>query len=176
MALNLDAKKAIVAQVAEIANSSIAAVAADYRGLTVAKVTALRKAGRQAGVHVQVIRNTLARRALVGSHFEGMGSHLTGPIILAFSKEEPAAAARLFRDFIKENEQLEVKALSVGSALYGAKDLDRIASLPTKNEAIAKLLSVMQAPITKLVRTMAEPQAKLVRVIAAIRTQKEQAA
>jgi len=174
--LNLEAKKAIVAQVAEIANSSISAVAADYRGLTVSQITALRGAGRKVGVHIQVVRNTLAKRALEGSSFDCMRDQLTGPMILAFSKDEPAAAARLFRDFVKDNEQLEVKALSVGGTLYSAQDLDRVASLPTKDEAIAKLLSVMQAPITKLVRTMAEPQAKLVRLLAAIREKKEQAA
>jgi large subunit ribosomal protein L10 len=176
VALNLDAKKAIVAQVAEIANSSVAALAADYRGLTVAQVTALRRAGRKVDVHVQVVRNTLARRALEGSEFECMRDQLTGPMILAFSKNEPAAAARLFRDFVKEIEQLEVKALSVGGTLYGSKDLEKVASLPTKDEAIAQLLSCMQAPISKLVRTMAEPQAKLVRLFAAIREQKEQSA
>lgn len=176
MPLNLESKKAIVAQVAEIAKSSVAAVAADYRGLTVSQVTALRSAGRKVGVHIQVVRNTLAKRALEGSTFDCLRNELTGPMILAFSKEEPAAAARLFRDFVKENEQLEVKALSVGGVLYDAKQLGKVASLPTKDEAISTLLSVMQAPISKLVRTMAEPQAKLVRLLAAIRDQKEQAA
>lgn len=175
MALNLEAKKAIVAQVAQVAQASVAAVAADYRGLTVSQLTKLRRSGRQAGVHIQVVRNTLAKRALTGSVFEKMGQELVGSMILAFSKEEPAAAARLFRDFVKENEKLEVKFLSVGESLYGAADLEKVASLPTKDEAIARLLSVMQAPISKLVRTLAEPQAKLVRVLAAIRSQKEAA-
>ncbi|MBX9704955.1 MAG: 50S ribosomal protein L10, partial [Gammaproteobacteria bacterium] len=100
---------------------------------------------------------------------------LTGPVVLAFSKTEPSAAARLVRDFAKDHEKLEVRALSIGGKLIAANQIDTVATLPTYDEAIAQLLSVMQAPIAKLVRTLAEPNTKLVRTIAAVRDQKQAA-
>jgi len=125
---------------------------------------------------MRVVRNTLARRALEGTQFACMQQELVGPLVLAFSKDEPGAAARLLRDFAKTNEKLKVKALAIDSKLLPAKDLDKLANLPTRDEAIAQLMSVMLAPITKLVRTMAEPHAKLVRTVAAIRDAKQSAA
>lgn len=169
MALNLQQKKTIVAEVADVASQSISAVVADYRGLSVAQMTTLRKQAREGGVYLQVVRNTLARRAVEGTSFECMQDAFKGPLVFAFAKDEPSAAARLMRDFAKENETLEVKALSINGQLLPANDLDRVAKLPTRDEALSMLMSVMQAPITKLVRTLAEPQAKLVRTLAAIR-------
>jgi large subunit ribosomal protein L10 len=125
---------------------------------------------------MRVIRNTLARRAFEGTKFACMHPILVGPLVLAFSMEDPGAAARLFRDFAKKFEKLEVKALSIDGALLPAKDLDRLANLPTRDEAIALLMSVMRAPITQLVRTLVEPHSKLVRTFAALRDQKQQAA
>lgn len=176
MTLRLNDKKAIVAEVAAVAQKATSVVAASYSGLTVAQLTQLRKVSREAGVHVRVVRNTLARRAFEGTQFACMDEALVGPLLLAFSKEEPGAAARVFRDFAKKVEKLQVKALSMDGALFAAKDLNRLANLPTRNEAIAQLLSVMQAPITKFVRTLAEPHGKLVRTIAAVRDQKQQSA
>ena len=173
MTLRLDGKKAIVAEVAEVAKEATSVVAANYSGLTVAQVTELRKQARNAGVYMRVIRNTLARRAFEGTAFSCMDSALIGPLVLAFSKDDPAAAARLFRDFAKKFEKLEVTALSINGALLPAKDLNKLASLPTRNEAIAQLMSVMNAPITKFVRTLAEPHSKLVRTVGAIRDQKQ---
>lgn len=172
MALRLEQKQTIVAEVTESASKALSMVAADYRGLTSANMTQLRADARKAKVKLKIVRNTLARRALKGTSFECMVETLVGPILLAFADEEPGATARLFRDFTKTNDKLEVKSLSVGGKLFGKEQLNVIASLPTKDEAIAKLLSVMQAPIAKLVRTMAEPQAKLVRTIAAVAEQK----
>jgi len=172
--LRLDDKKAIVAEVAKVAKDATSIVAADYCGLTVGQLTELRKSARNSGVYLRVIRNTLARRAFEGTQFACMDPALVGPLVLAFSKEDPGAAARIIKDFAKKYEKLVVRALSIDGALLPAKDLNRLASLPTRDEAIAQLMSVMKAPITKFVRTLAEPHSKLVRVIAAIGDKKKQ--
>jgi large subunit ribosomal protein L10 len=176
MALRLDGKKAIVAEVAEVATQATSLIAAQYSGLTVAQLTELRKKSRDVGVYVRVVRNTLARRAFEGTKFACMDPALVGPLILAFSKDEPGAAARVFKDYVKKWEKLQVKALSIDGKLLEAGDLNKLASLPTRDEAIAQLMSVMLAPITKLVRTLAEPHGKLVRTIAAVRDQKQKSA
>ncbi len=176
MPLNLENKKAIVAEVAKVAANSVSLVAASYRGLTVAQITTLRKTARETGVYMRVVRNTLARRAFEGTKFACMDEALTGPLVLAFSQEDPGAAARLIRDFAKKFDKLEVKAVSIDGVLLPAKDLNRLASLPTRNEAIAQLMSVMKAPITKFVRTLVEPHSKLVRTFAAVRDKKQQTA
>ncbi len=173
MALNLEQKKAIVAEVAEVAVNAVSAVAAEYRGLSVTQTNQLRFKARDMKVHIRVVRNTLAKRALANTAFECMQDALTGPLVLAFSKEDPSAAARLFKDFAKANEKFNIIALSIGGKLLHAKDLDAVASLPTKNEAIAQLMAVLKAPISQFVRTLAEPHAKLVRVVAAVRDQKQ---
>lgn len=175
MALRLENKKEIVAEVSEIASDSVAAVIAYYRGLTVTQMTDLRAKARNSGVYLRVVRNTLARRAVKGTDFECLQDSLTGPVVLAFSRTEPSAAARLVRDFSKDHEQLEVKVLAVGRNLYEASMLAAIAKLPTKDEAIAQLMSVMKAPITKFVRTLNEPTAKMVRTFAAVHEQKSAA-
>jgi large subunit ribosomal protein L10 len=174
--LRIEDKKAIVAEVAEVAKVATSIVAADYCGLTVAQLTQLRKSARSSGVYLRVIRNTLARRAFEGTQFACMDPALVGPLVLAFSKDDPGAAARLIKDFAKKFEKLVVKALSVDGALLPASDLNRLASLPTRNEAISQLMSVMNAPITKFVRTLAEPHSQIVRVIAAVGRKKQEAA
>lgn len=175
MTLKLENKKEIVAEVSEVASDSVAAVIAHYRGLTVAQMTELRAKARNSGVYLRVVRNTLARRAVQGTEFECLTDSLTGPVVLAFSRTEPSAAARLVRDFSKDNDKLEVKVLAVGGNLYEAAQLTAVAKLPTKDEAIAQLMSVMLAPVTKFVRTLNEPTAKLVRTFAALRDQKSAA-
>ena len=132
MTLRLEGKKAIVAEVAEMAKRATAVVAAEYNGLTVKQLTALRKSAREAGVEMRVVRNTLASRAFEGTNFACMQSALVGPLLLAFSQSEPSAAARLIRDFVKTNEKLLVKALSVDGKLLPATDLAALASLPTR--------------------------------------------
>jgi len=168
----LSKKKTIVSEVASVAKEALSVVVADYRGLTVSDMTALRAQARKADVHLRIVRNTLAKRALMGTSFECLGEALVGPSIFAFAKTELAASARLIKDFSKTNDKLKVKALSLGGQLLASSQLDAVAKLPTRDEAIARLLSVMQAPIAKLARTLAEPQAKLVRLLAAIRDQK----
>ena len=175
MALTLEHKKAVVTEVAEVARGALSAIAAEYRGLTVAEMTNLRVNARNAGVYMRVVRNTLARRAFEGTDFACMNDSLSGPLILAFSREEPGSAARVMRDYAKENDKLVIKLVSFGGKLLEISDVGRLADLPTKDEAISQLLSVMMAPIAKLVRTLAEPQAKLVRTLAAVRDQKQTA-
>ncbi len=176
MAIRLEDKKEIVAEVSEIASSALSAVVADYRGLSVEQMTVLRSQARDQGVYLRVVRNTLARRAVKGTEFECLVENLVGPTVLAFSKEDPGAAARLIKDFAKDNEDLEVKALAVGGQAYEAKDIDVLAKLPTYDQAISQLMSVIQAPITKLAQTLNEVPGKLVRTVAAVKTQKEQEA
>jgi len=171
MALRLEDKKALVAEVNEVAVSAHSAVAAEYRGLTVSEMTELRKQAREGGVYMRVVKNTLARRAVEGTDFECMQEALQGPLVLAFSREDPGAAARVLKAFAKDHDKLVPKLVSVGGKLLPAADLERLASLPTLDEARAMLLGVFQAPASKLVRTLAEPAASLARVIAARRDQ-----
>lgn len=172
MALRLEQKQAMVAEVNAVAQTAHSAVAAEYRGLNVAAMTALRVSARDAGVYLRVVKNTLAKRAVEGTEFECLRDELKGPLVLAFSKEEPGAAARVVKDFAKENENLVAKTVVFNGEILPASGLERLASLPTRDEALSLLLSVMKAPITKFVRTLNEPHAKLVRTIAAVRDTK----
>ena len=176
MALGLEDKKAIVAEVSEAAQSALSAVIADYRGLTVGQMTELRKQARDGGVYLKVVRNTLARRAVEGTDFECLQDVLVGPTVLAFSQEDPGAAARLMKDFAKENKELEVKALSISGQVLGAEQIDVLAKMPTLDQARAMLMSVMIAPVTKLTRTLNEFPSSITRVIAAVADEKKKAA
>ena len=161
MALGLEDKKAIVAEVQEAAKGALSAVVADSRGVTVTDMTVLRKQARENGVSLRVVRNTLARRALEGTDYECLNDVFVGPSIIAFSNEHPGAGARILKDFAKGNDKLELKA----AAFEGAKvEIGLLASLPTYDEAIAKLMSVMKEASA----------GKLVRTLAAIRDDKEQ--
>lgn len=175
MALSLEEKKAVVSEVAEIAAVAHSAVAAEYRGLTVAELTELRAKARDGGVYLRVVKNTLAKRAVEGTDFECMQAGLTGPLLLAFSREEPGAAARLMKEFAKEHDRLVPKLVSFGGQMLAATDLDRLAKMPTRDQAISLLMAVMKAPTEKFVRTLNEVPGKLVRTVAAIRDQKQSA-
>lgn len=175
MALSFNEKEAIVAEVAEIASSAFSVVVAEYAGLESVDMDDLRAKSREGGVRLRVVKNTLARRALEGTDFACLQDSLVGPVVMAFSQEDPGAAARVVKDFTKENDKLAVKALSIGGQLLEASELDRLAKLPTKDQAISMLMSVMQAPITKLARTLNEVPGKLVRTVAAIRDDKQAA-
>ncbi len=176
MALRLEDKKTLVTEVNEIAQTAQSVVAAEYRGLSVAKLTELRAKARASRVYMRVVKNTLARRAVAGTPFECIGDKLKGPLILAFSQDDPGAAARLIKGFAKDHDKLVPTLVSLGGSVLPGKDLDRVASLPTRAEALAQLLGVIKAPIGKFVRTLAEPHAKLVRTIAAVKDQKQAAA
>jgi large subunit ribosomal protein L10 len=175
MALNLEDKKALVAEVAEVAATAQSVVAAEYRGLTVGQMTELRAKARTQGVYMRVVKNTLARKALAGTSFESVGPKLKGPLVLAFSKDDPGAAARVVKDFAKANDKLVATLVSLGGQVMPGEDIERVASLPTREQALAMLLGVLKAPIAKLVRTLAEPPAKLARTVAAVRDQKQAA-
>lgn len=169
MGLKLDDKQAMVAEVRSVAATAQAAVAAHYRGLSVSQMTSLRARARQQGVYVRVIKNTIARRAFEGTDFACLKDSLKGPTVLAFSRDEPGAAARVFRDFAKNNEALVTVALAIGGQVYPPSELSRVASLPTLQEARAKLLGLLQTPMSQFVRTLAEPPAKMARLLAALR-------
>jgi len=175
MALNLEQKKAVVAEVADVANRALAAVAAEYRGLTVEEMTDLRAKAREGGVFLKVAKNTLVSRAVEGTEYECMQESLTGPLLFAFSMEDPGAAARLVKDYAKNHDKLIAKLVAVGGQLYDVSELERLSSLPTYDQAIAILMGVMKAPIEKFVRTLAEPHTKLVRTVAAVRDAKQAA-
>ncbi len=173
MALTLEQKQVVVAEVNEIAASALSAVVADYRGLTVAQMTEMRAKARAAGVYLRVVRNTLAKRAVQGTEYECLNESFVGPTLVAFSTEDPGSAARLLKDYAREHNALEVRALAIGGEMLGADQLDRIAQLPTLDQARAMLLAVMLAPVVKLARTLHEVPGKLVRTLAAVRDQKE---
>ncbi|MBV8496585.1 MAG: 50S ribosomal protein L10 [Gammaproteobacteria bacterium] len=175
MALNLEDKKALVAEVAEVASKAHSVVAAEYRGLTVGQMTELRARARKQGVYMRVVKNTLARKALAGTSFESVGPKLRGPLVLAFSKDDPGAAARVVKDFAKAHEKLVATLVSLGGQVLPAAELDKVASLPTREQALSMLLGVLKAPMQKLVGTLAAPGAKLARTVAAIRDQKQSA-
>lgn len=155
MALNLEGKKAVVEEVSKFAAKAHSAVAAEYRGLTVSELTELRKTARETGVYVRVIKNTLAKRAVAGTEFECMGDGLVGPLLMAFSMEDPGSAARLINNFAKTHDKLATKIVAIGGQSFGASELARLARLPTRDQGISLLMSVMKAPVEKLVRTLA---------------------
>ena len=173
MPLNLEDKKALVAEVAEVAAHAQSVVAAEYRGITVSQMTDLRAKARAKGVYMRVVKNTLARKAVAGTSFEAIGPLLKGPLVLAFSKDDPGAAARVIKDFAKANDKLVATLVSIGGPVLPGKDLEKVASLPTREQALSQLLGVLKAPIEKFVRTVAAPHTKLVRTVAAVRDSKQ---
>jgi large subunit ribosomal protein L10 len=161
--------------VAAVAQKAQSVVAAEYRGLTVSQMTELRAKARKQGVYMRVVKNTLARKALAGTSFETVGPKLKGPLVLAFSKDDPGAAARVVKDFAKAHEKLVATLVSLGGQVLPGGDLEKVASLPTREQALAMLLGVLKAPVQKLVGTLAAPAGKLARTVAAVRDQKQAA-
>lgn len=156
MALRLEDKKEIVAAVNQAATGAFSAVVADYRGLNVAQLTELRAKARQQNVYLRVIRNTLARRALEGTDFEPLNDSLVGPTIIAMSlsEDDMGAAARLFKDFAKDNDQLELKTGLYDGKLFSGAEIDVLAKLPNREQALTSLVSVLQAPVSKFARLL----------------------
>ena len=165
MGLTLDAKKAIVDEVNGIAAVAPSAIAAEYIGLTVAEMNELRNAAREAGVYIKVVRNTLARRALENTQFECMRDNLVGPLLLVFSSDEPGSAAKVVRNFAKSNEKLEVKLVSLDGNLLEPSEINKLANLPSLDDARSMLLGLLSSPLTKFVRTISEPTSKFARVL-----------
>ncbi|HAJ76486.1 MAG TPA: 50S ribosomal protein L10 [Gammaproteobacteria bacterium] len=176
MTIGLEDKKQIVSEVNQAANSALSVVLADYHGVDVADMTALRKTARENKVYLRVVRNTLLKMAVAETEFECIQEVLVGPTILAFSQEDPGAAARVLKDFSKENKEFEIKALSIGGKLMEANQIDVLAKLPTLDQARSMLMGVMLAPVTKLARTVNEVPSKVTRAVAAVRDQKQEAA
>ncbi len=168
VALTLQEKKKIVSEVAAVATEAHSAVAAEYHGLSVGEMTELRVKAREGGVYLRVVKNNLAKIALADTDFSCMSDGFVGPLVLAFSQEDPGAAARVIKDFAKEHDKLEVKMLSVGGELLAASELDRLAKLPTRDQALAILAGTLRAPVEKLARTFKEVPGKLVRTVAAV--------
>lgn len=168
MVLNLEQKQKIVAEVNQEAIASVFAVVAEYSGLRVSEMNALRKKAREENVYLRVVRNTLTKRALDKTEFACLTESLDGPVLIAFGKEEPKAAAALVRDFAKEHEKLAVKSLAMSGELFPKEALSKFADLPSRQEALTQLVSVMKAPIARFVKTLSAPYAKLVRTVSAI--------
>ncbi|MCB1607989.1 MAG: 50S ribosomal protein L10 [Xanthomonadales bacterium] len=175
MALNFEQKKEVVAELAEVARGAVSLVAAEYRGLTVAQLTDLRKKARDGGVFLKVVKNTLVKRAVSGTDYECIGEALTGPLMYAFSQEDPGAAGRLVQDYAKTNDKLIPKIVAIGGQMYGPTEVERLANLPTREQALAILLGMLTQPASKLVRTLAEPASMLARTINGVAEQKQAA-
>jgi large subunit ribosomal protein L10 len=172
--LNLDDKKAVVAEVsAEVAHAQ-SIIVAEYRGLEVGDITVLRANARKAGVFLRVLKNTLVRRAVAGTPFEGLADKMVGPLIYGISRD-PVAAAKLLHDFGKSNQHLVIKAGAMPNYVMDVAGVKALASMPSREELLSKLLGTMQAPITQFVRTLNEIPTKFVRGLAAVRDAKETA-
>ena len=171
MSLSLEDKKAVVEQVSGVLSGSQTAIVAEYRGLTVEKMTSLRREARESGVYLRVVKNTLARRAVKGSSFECLDEHLVGPLALAAS-EDPVAAAKVLSKFEKAHDAFEIKVGAMSGALLSHAEIDALAKLPGRDELLAKLVGTMQAPISKFVSTLNEVPSKFLRTLAAVRDAK----
>ena len=172
MALNLTQKKEVVAELADVASKAHSLVAAEYAGLTVQQLTDLRKKARQSGVFVKVAKNTLVSRAVEGTDYAVIQDELTGPLLYAFSQEDPGAAGRLIKDFAKNADKLKPRLVSIGGQKYPGSHVDVLASLPTREQALTMFVSMLAQPATMLARVLAEPAASAARVINAVGQQK----
>ena len=168
MALNLEQKKQVVAELAEVAGTAHSLVAAEYAGLTVDQLTDLRKKARPGGVYLKVAKNTLVSRAVEDTDYAVIKDELTGPLLYAFSPEDPGAAGRLIKEIAKANDKLKPRLVSLGGQMYPGTHVDVLASLPTRDEALSLLLSVMVQPAPLLVRVLAEPASQVARVTNAV--------
>lgn len=174
MGLNLDDKKAVVAEVsAELANAQ-AVIVAEYRGLEVGQITQLRAKARESGVYLRVLKNTLVRRAVEGTPFAGLTEQLVGPLIYGISAD-PVAPAKVLQEFSKANDKLVLKGGAMANYVMDANGVKALASMPSREELLATLLGTMQAPVAKFVQTLNEVPGKFVRTVAAVRDSKETA-
>lgn len=174
MGLNLEEKKAVVAEVSAQVAGAQAIVVAEYRGLEVGQITALRANARKSGVYLRVLKNTLVRRAVAGTPFEGLQKSLVGPLIYGISKD-PVGAAKTLHEFAKGNDKLVIKAGAMANYVMDANGVKALATMPSREELLSKLLGTMQAPIAQFVRTLNEVPTKFVRGLAAVRDAKETA-
>ncbi len=175
MSLNLDEKKEVVAEMSARLKKAQAVVLAEYRGLAVEDITVLRSQARASGVYLRVLKNTLARRAVQGTPFEKLADQMVGPLAYGIS-DDPVAAAKVLHAYAKGHEKLVIKGGAMPNRVMSAKEIGALATMPSREELLAKLLGTMQAPIAKFVQTLNEVPGKFVRTLAALRDQKEKAA
>jgi len=175
MPMRIDDKKIAVEELNEVANKAVSAIAADYHGTTVAELTKLRQEARDSSVHLKVIRNTLAKRALNDTKFSCFEDLLVGPTMLAFSLEDPTSAAKLLNNFTKVNKNFLIKGISLGDSLLELSKLSLIANMPSRDEALAQLAGLLNAPMSKFVSILNQVPSKLVRTLLAVKDQKQQA-
>ena len=175
MSLNLAEKQEVVAEVSERLKNAQAVVLAEYRGITVEDITGLRKEARASGVYLRVLKNTLARRAVQGTPFEKLADQMVGPLAYGIS-DDPVAAAKVLSAYAKKNEKLVIKGGAMPNVVMSVKEVGQLATMPSREELLAKLMGTMQAPIAKFVQTLNEVPGKFVRTVAAVRDQKEKAA
>ena len=171
MSLNLEQKKAVVVEVSEQVSTAQAIIVAEYRGLQVGEMTALRVQARKSGVYLRVLKNTLVRRAVEGTPFSGLANEMVGPLVFGISSD-PVSAAKVLSDFAKANDKFIIKAGAMPNQVMDVQAVQALASLPSRDELLAKLLGTMQAPVAKFVRTLNEVPTKFVRGLAAVRDQK----
>ena len=174
MSLNREEKAVVIEEVSAQVADAQSIIIAEYRGLDVASVTVLRKTARESGVYLRVLKNTLVRRALAGTPFEGLTSQLVGPLMYAVSTD-PVSAAKVLAEFAKSNDKLVIKGGAMPNSLLDVNGVKALATMPSRDELLAKLMGTMQAPITQFVRTLNEVPTKFVRGLAAVRDQKEAA-
>ena len=175
MSLNLAEKKEVVAEVSERLKKAQAVVLAEYRGIAVEDITGLRKEARASGVYLRVLKNTLARRAVQGTPFEKLADQMVGPLAYGIS-DDPVSAAKVLSAYAKKNEKLVIKGGAMPNVVMSVKEVGQLATMPSREELLAKLMGTMQAPIAKFVQTLNEVPGKFVRTVAAVRDQKEKAA
>ncbi len=171
MSLNLEQKKAVVVEVSEQVSTAQAIIVAEYRGLQVGEMTELRAQARKSGVYLRVLKNTLVRRAVEGTPFSGLANEMVGPLVFGISSD-PVSAAKVLSEFAKANDKFIIKAGAMPNQVMDAKGIQALATLPSREELLAKLLGTMQAPVAKFVRTLNEVPTKFVRGLAAVRDQK----
>jgi large subunit ribosomal protein L10 len=175
LGLNLEQKQAVVSEIAAELAKAQTVIVAEYRGLTVSAVTNLRAKARKSGVYLRVLKNTLARRAVKGTPFEKLSDQMAGPLMYGIS-QDPVAGAKVLAEFAKDNELFLIKGGAMPNVLMSVKDVKALATMPSREELLAKLLGTMQAPVTKLARTMNEVPGKFVRTLAALRDAQEKKA
>ena len=174
MSLNLEEKKAVVAEVSEKVAAAQSIILAEYRGMEVGEMTQLRAQARKSGVYLRVLKNTLVRRAVDGTPFSGLATQMVGPLVFGISTD-PVAAAKVLSDFAKTNDKFVIKGGAMPNHVMDAKGVQALASMPSREELLAKLLGTMQAPVAKFVRTLNEVPTSFVRGLAAVRDQKQAA-
>jgi large subunit ribosomal protein L10 len=172
MSLSRDKKLAVVTEVSQTFSGAQVAILADYRGLTVGQISELRTEARNSGVVVRVVKNTLARRSVVGSEFECLADHFVGPVLLA-SSQDPVAVAKVVSRFAKSNDTFKVKVGAMGGDLIDSQVIERLAALPNREELLASLIGTLRAPLDKFFRTLNEVPSKFARTLAAVRDGRE---